>query len=190
MNKKYIKQIILSDFYRYYGNTSKKMYMRYAYTYPNIVFTRYLRLCNFYKEKSKIKYLWYKYLHRKMFFKYGFQVPVGTTIGKGLYLGHFGNIIVNENAIIGNNVNISQGVTIGQTNRGSKKGCPKIGNNVWIGANSVIVGNITVGDDVLIAPLSYVNIDIPNNSIVMGNPARIIPKQNATKDYIENVIKI
>ena len=65
-----------------------------------------------------------------------------------------------------------------------------IEDDVWIGANAVIVGKINIGSNVLIAPLSYVNIDIPSNSIVMGNPAKIIPRENATEGYIENAIKI
>jgi len=50
----------------------------------------------------------------------------------------------------------------------------------------VIVGNVTIGDDVLIAPLTYVNFDVPAHSIVMGNPGKIIPRDNATEGYINN----
>ena len=191
MSKNKIKQYILEDFYRYYGEqTNKKTYLRYAYTYPNIAFTRNLRLAKYYKDKNKLKYIWYKLRHRKLFYKYSFQIPFETNIGRGFYLAHFGNIIINQGSTIGNNVSIAQGVTIGKTNRGKKAGCPTIVDNVWIGANAVIVGKINIGSNVLIAPLSYVNIDIPSNSIVMGNPAKIIPRENATEGYIENAIKI
>jgi serine O-acetyltransferase len=64
-----------------------------------------------------------------------------------------------------------------------------LGNKVWVGANAVIVGNITIGDDVLIAPLSYVNFDVPSHSIVIGNPGKIIPRDNATEDYIVRVLE-
>ena len=64
-----------------------------------------------------------------------------------------------------------------------------IGNKVWIGTNSVIVGKITIGDNVLIAPNSFVNFDVPSNSIVIGNPGKIIPSTNATDKYINNEIK-
>lgn len=77
---------------------------------------------------------------------------------------------------------------IGQENRGKRKGTPIIGNEVWIGANAVIVGNVKIGNDVLIALLSYVNFDVPDHSIVVGNPAKIISKEYATKDYINNKI--
>lgn len=126
---------------------------------------------------------------RKLYeLKYGFQIPIGTVIGRGFYIGHFGTIIVNEKATIGQNCNIAPGVVIGQANRGSQVGTPTIGNKVWMGVNSVIVGNISIGDDVLIAPLSYVNFDVPSHSIVIGNPGRIIEKQDATASYIINTV--
>ena len=97
-------------------------------------------------------------------------------------------MILLQNAILGKNINIATGVTIGQENRGRRKGAPIIGDNVWIGTNAVIVGNIRVGKDVLIAPLSYVNFDIPDHSIVVGNPATVIYKEKATEDYINRTI--
>ena len=116
------------------------------------------------------------------------QIPAETEIGEGFYIGHWGRVIINGKAKIGRNVNIATGVTIGQTNRGPNKGCPVIGNNVWIGTNAVIVGNINIGDDVLIAPLSFVNVSVPDHSIVIGNPAKIIYRENATKDYINKTV--
>lgn len=79
---------------------------------------------------------------------------------------------------------------IGQQNRGRLKGAPIIGNKVWIGINAAIVGKITIGDDVLIAPNSFVNCDIPSHSIVFGNPCIIKHKDNATKEYINNIIDL
>ena len=59
---------------------------------------------------------------------------------------------------------------------------------MWVGINAVVVGKIVIGDDVLIAPGAYVNCDVPSHSIVLGNPCRIIPRENATAGYIENVV--
>lgn len=59
---------------------------------------------------------------------------------------------------------------------------------MWIGINAVIVGNIKIGNDVLIAPNSYVNFDVPDHSIVFGNPGMIKQVENATKDYINNKV--
>lgn len=88
---------------------------------------------------------------------------------------------------IGENCNTSPGVTIETTRRGENKGAPKIGNPVWVGTNAIIVGKITIGNNVLIAPGAYVNFDVPDNSIVLGNPGRIIPTLDATLGYINNI---
>ncbi len=59
-----------------------------------------------------------------------------------------------------------------------------IGNRVWIGVNATVVGKVTIGDDVLIAPGAFVNFDVPSHSVVLGNPAQIHHKENATEGYI------
>lgn len=98
-------------------------------------------------------------------------------------MGHYGGIVISNEAVIGENCNIAQGVTIGRINKGPRKGAPKIGNRVWIGPNAVLSGNIIIGDNVLIAPLSFVNMDVPSNSVVIGNPAHIISGKTS-EDYI------
>ena len=103
-------------------------------------------------------------------------------------MGHAYCITINPNVVIGKNCNIHKGVTIGQENRGIRKGCPKIGNEVWIGVNTSIVGNIKIGNDVLIAPNTFVNCDIPSHSIVIGNPCIIKHCDHATKGYINRKV--
>jgi serine O-acetyltransferase len=127
-------------------------------------------------------------LKRRYMFKYGFQISDRTVIGHGFFLGHFGNVVINPDVKIGNNCNISHGVTIGKTNRGKLKGSPTLNDLVWVGTNSVIVGNITIGSNVLIAPNSYINFSIPNNSIVVGNPGKIKYSENPTHNYINNIL--
>ncbi len=91
---------------------------------------------------------------------------------------------MNSEARIGSNVNLHKGVTIGSENRGGREGAPTIGNRVYIGVNSTVIGAIHIGDDVLIAANSFVNFDVPSHSVVVGNPATIHPKMNATEGYI------
>lgn len=129
-----------------------------------------------------------KMMHRIAQWLYKAEIPLGVTIGSGLYIGHPYCITINPHAVIGENCNIHKGVTIGQENRGKRKGTPIIGNCVWIGVNATIVGNINIGDDVLIAPNTYVNRDIPSHSVVYGNPCIVKPKENATEGYINNKI--
>lgn len=71
---------------------------------------------------------------------------------------------------------------------GGRQGTPVIGNEVWIGINAAIVGKVTIGDDVLIAPNSYVNCDVPSHSIVFGNPCTIKHRENATEGYINRKV--
>lgn len=73
--------------------------------------------------------------------------------------------------------------------RGKREGVPIIGNRVSVGANAVIVGKITIGDDVLIAPNSFVNFDVPSHSIVLGNPGKIHHRDWATEGHIGIVYK-
>lgn len=121
-----------------------------------------------------------------MTLRYGLEIPPSCEIGKGLYLGHAFNITVNPHAKIGEWCNLHKGATIGQQNRGLLKGAPSIGNRVWIGVNATIVGKVEIGDDVMIAPNSYVNCDVPSHSIVIGNPCEIHHKDNATEGYINH----
>ena len=119
--------------------------------------------------------------------KHCIEISGDSVIGGGLYVGHPYCITINPQTVIGENCNIHKGVTIGQENRGKRKGVPIIGDKVWIGVNATVVGKIAIGDDVLIAPNSYVNFDVPSHSIVIGNPGTIVFRKNATEGYINNL---
>ncbi|WP_320814515.1 serine acetyltransferase [Flavobacterium sp.] len=101
----------------------------------------------------------------------GISIPASAQIGHSFYIGHFGGIILNGNTRIGTNCNIAQGVTIGVSGLKEKRGVPIIGNDVYIGANSVLAGKIHIGDKVLIGACSLVNTNVESNSVMMGVPA-------------------
>ncbi|HUP10662.1 MAG TPA: serine acetyltransferase [Niastella sp.] len=181
-------ELIRADLYRYFGRNDAKAFLR-GLQVPGFRYSYILRKCARYK-KYTIPGMFYRMLLKHYKYKYGFQIPIATQIGRGLYLGHFGQIVVNGKVIIGENCNLEHGVTIGQTNRGKQKGSPVIGNNVWIGTGSVLVGNIRIGDNVLIAPNSYISSDIPPNSLVVSNQSvEIIPRANAVEGYVNNPVK-
>jgi serine O-acetyltransferase len=184
---KYVIENIKSDLYRATKKNDLKNLPLEMLKDPSLQFLFFYRLASRQPKsliRKKIHTLSFKY-HKKYFFKYGYQIPIHTKIGKGFQMLHFGNIVINPNAIIGQNVTIAQGVLIGQSN----KGFPTIGNSVWIGANAIIVGNIKIGNNVLIVPGSYVNIDVPSNSLVMGNPCTITQKnESIISGYIVNTI--
>ncbi|WP_310556198.1 serine acetyltransferase [Flavobacterium sp.] len=113
----------------------------------------------------------------------GISIPASAKIGHSFYIGHFGGIIFNANTVIGNNCNVSQGVTIGISGLNNRRGVPSIGNNVYIGANSVIAGKISIGDNVLIGACSLVNRTIEENAVVSGVPVQVISNEGS-KGYI------
>ena len=109
----------------------------------------------------------------------GFDVP-RDKLGAGLFIQH-GSCTDLSAREIGENCWINQRVTLGYKG----DGCPTIGNNVWMGRNAIIIGGVHIGNDVLIAPGAFVNFDVPDNSIVIGNPGKIIQKDcSPTKKYI------
>lgn len=113
----------------------------------------------------------------------GISIPASVKIGNSFYIGHFGGIIINANAIIGDNCNISQGVTIGVSGLGEKRGTPVIGNNVYIGANAVVAGKIKIENDVLIGACSLVTSNAASGAVLLGVPAVKI-SNNGSREYI------
>ena len=177
--------ILQKDFYRESGKYLSHFQILKKCFSPNLHYIYWFRNAQKHSKSSLIG-KFYRLILRHYQIKYGFQIYPETEIGEGFYLGHWGSLVINPKAKIGKNCNIAQGVTIAQANRGKNEGVPVIGDEVWIGPNAVIVGKITIGNNVLIAPNAYVNTDVPDNSIAWGNPATITPKANATEGYINN----
>lgn len=110
----------------------------------------------------------------------GIEIHPGARIGKGLFIDHGMGVVVGETAIIGDNVLLYQGVTLGGTGVEKGKRHPTIGNNVVVGAGAKILGNITVGDNSYIGANAVVIKDVPANATVVGVPGRIT-KQDGKK---------
>ena len=128
---------------------------------------------------KSILFLWQKLIELAT----GISIPSSAKIGHSFYIGHFGGIIFNKDAILGDNCNVAQNVTIGVSGLGEYRGVPIIGNNVYIAANSVIAGKIIIEDDVLIGACSLVNSDVTAGCTVVGVPAAVV-SQNGSKGYI------
>lgn len=176
-----LRDTLRADFYHSTGNERFQIirfFRDYGYRY---VF--YLRLCG----ANRLFKLLVSVPRRRLSLRHSIEISPDTSIGGGLHLVHPYGITLNRDVVMGRNVNLHKGCTIGQENRGRRKGSPTICDRVWIGMNAAIVGNVTIGEDVLVAPNAYVNFDVPAHSIVVGNPGRIIPCANATKDYIINI---
>lgn len=175
------------DLYRYEGDRSRKLAvkLRYLLFTPGYQFTYFFRKASL--AKNPISGLFWKVCHRLCMLQTQIQIPVGTEIGPGLRISHFGAIVVNPDAKIGKNFSIAQGALIGSA-QGRKAGVPVIGDNVIMSANSIVIGGVTIGDYAMIAPGAFVNFDVPAHSIVLGNPGQIIPSDKPTDKY--NVYKV
>ena len=134
-------------------------------------------------SKNMISRFFWEFLRRQCMMRTGIQIPYQTTIAEGFRIVHFGHLVINPDTVIGKNFNVAQGVNIGSA-EGKRKGVPTIGDNVYVAANAVIIGDVKIGNDVLIAPNAFVNIDIPDGCIAIGNPAQIMKSDNASAKYI------
>ena len=167
-----------ADLYRHLGGQSGLSAGWRAYRLvPGFRFMFWLRLAAMTRASGglwTIPHLAARLMHKRLRFKYGISIPYQTSIGPGFYIGHFGGIVINEAVVIGRNVNISQGVTIGQSNRGERCGVPVIGEGVYIGPGAVIVGAVSVGKGSAIGANAVVTRDLCENAVAAGIPARVI----------------
>jgi len=180
-----LNAIIEADLYRHEGLTGLKGFIK-GWFIPGFRYTFLFRKVA-QSGRFSPEGIFYRILKRRYRYKFGFEIHPDAQIGKGFYLtSHCGPVIIGP-VNIGRNCNISHSVTIGRSYRGGKIGRPVIGDYVWIGPGSVLVGEIRIGNYVLIAPNSFVNFDVPDHSLVIGNPGKIIPKENPTKNYINDI---
>lgn len=110
--------------------------------------------------------------------KTGIEIHPGATIGKGLFIDHGHGVVIGETAIVGDNVTLYQGVTLGGTGKETGKRHPTIGNNVMISAGAKILGSFTIGENSKIGAGSVVLSEIPPNSTVVGVPGRVVKRDN------------
>jgi len=124
----------------------------------------------------KMLSLLYKVLYKLVQIVTGIELPCEVPIGSNFRIDHFGGIVISGYAEFGNNCRIRNGVVVGLKN--PENPCaPKIGNDVDIGAGAKLLGPIVIGNNVSIGANAVVTCSIPDNSIAVGVPAIIKPKQ-------------
>ncbi len=110
--------------------------------------------------------------------KTGIEIHPGATIGKGLFIDHGIGVVIGETAIVGDNVTLYQGVTLGGTGKEQGKRHPTVGNNVMISAGAKVLGSFTIGENSKIGAGSVVLSEVPPNSTVVGVPGRVVKLDN------------
>lgn len=128
-----------------------------------------------YEHKHYFLARWYS---QRTVRKTGIEIHPGATIGKGLFIDHGHGVIIGETTIIGDNVTLYQGVTLGGTGKEQGKRHPTIGNNVMISAGAKVLGSFTVGENSKIGAGSVVLSEVPPNCTVVGVPGRIVKRDN------------
>ncbi|MER0172149.1 MAG: serine acetyltransferase [Nitrosomonas sp.] len=188
MNFKDYKFLVYSDLYRITGNANTTALIWLILMGEGFKYNFWMRTCLYTKSNLMLKYSIYpfaRFFLYRLTYRLGISIPPRTKIGSGFYIGHFGGIVVNGESIIGKNCNISQGVTLGQANRGRNKGYPILGDNIYIGPGAKIVGAVKIGNNVAIGANCVVTRDIPDNSVVVGIPGKVISQEGA-KGYVNN----
>jgi serine O-acetyltransferase len=183
-NWKKLKYCWYADLYRYNGKTGRAQYLQALWRNHGYRHTYFMRWCSYLSRNKtnvfkKIAFRFFFEILRHYSNEYGLEITYLSKIGPGLYIPHPQGIVVHEDAVIGRNCLLSQGVTIGDLKRGDRKGCPVIGDNVYIAPGAVVVGHIKVGDNVAIGANAVVNRDLPDNAVAAGIPARILSFQGA-----------
>lgn len=123
-------------------------------------------------------YFWARWVSQKAARKTGIEIHPGAQIGENLFIDHGNGVIIGETAIIGNNVTLYQGVTLGGTGKEHGKRHPILGDNVMISAGAKIIGSFTIGDNSKVGAGSVVLEAVPPNCTVVGVPGRIVKRDN------------
>lgn len=110
--------------------------------------------------------------------KTGIEIHPGATIGEGLFIDHGHGVVIGETAIIGDNVTLYQGVTLGGTGKEHGKRHPTLEDNVMVGTGAKVLGSITIGANSMIGAGSVVLENVPPNSTVVGVPGRVVKRDN------------
>lgn len=184
MNRKQTWKYIQSDYYRYTGKKLSpfRLFLKAVFGINHCFrYSFWLRMASHKNGIGGVIGLVSRQLHKHYSLKYGIQIPCDTKIGYGLYIGHGVGVVINGGTTIGNNVNISQFLSIG-TNKHTPA---TIGDNVYIGPNVCIVEDVKIGSDTTIGAGSVVIKDIPKNSTAVGCPAKVVG-ENKTPEYIHN----
>ena len=126
-----------------------------------------------------------RYLSQRSARRTGIEIHPGATIGRGLFIDHGHGVVIGETAIVGDNVTLYQGVTLGGTGKESGKRHPTIGNNVMNSAGAKVLGSFEIGDNCKIGAGSVVLSPVPSNCTVVGIPGRIVKRNNISCPSME-----
>ncbi len=147
-----------------------------VFLYPSFRVMLHYRLAH--KLYLKGHYFLARWVSQRGVRKTGIEIHPGAQIGKGFFIDHGNGVIIGETTVIGDNVTLYQGVTLGGTGKEQGKRHPTIGNNVMISAGAKVLGSFTIGDNSKIGAGSVVLEEVPPGSTVVGVPGRVVKRNN------------
>ena len=124
-----------------------------------------------------------RFISQAMRFFTGIEIHPGARIGKGLFIDHGMGVVIGETTVVGDNVLLYQGVTLGGTGKEKGKRHPTIGDSVVIGGGAKVLGNITIGDNSYVGANAVVVKNVPANSTVVGVPGRVTHQEGKKIDF-------
>lgn len=175
-------ELIEADLYRHTGKVSVGLVMKNLLLNNGFSYMFWFRLC---RSQNFLIRTFARFMHHILSVRYQIQLPKEAVVGPSLYIGHATGVIVNSTATIGENCNLSP-FTVIRSNKGK---AATIGDNVYIGPHVSIVEAVTIGNGAVIGAGSVVIRDVPEQGVVVGNPARIIPSDLAN-EFIRNSVGI
>lgn len=149
-----------------------------VFLYPSFKVMLYYRIAHRLYEKEH--FFMARWISQKAVRKTGIEIHPGAKIGKGFFIDHGNGVIIGETTIIGDNVTLYQGVTLGGTGKEHGKRHPTIGNNVMISTGAKVLGSFHIGDNSKIGAGSVVLNEVPPNSTVVGVPGRVVKRGNVS----------
>lgn len=147
-----------------------------VFLYPTFKAIVYYRIAH--RLYVKKHFFWARYVSQRGAHKTGIEIHPGAKIGKGLFIDHGHGVIIGETAVVGDNVTLYQGVTLGGTGKEHGKRHPTLGNNVMVSAGAKVLGSFTIGENSKIGAGSVVLEEVPPNSTVVGVPGRVVKRNN------------
>lgn len=147
-----------------------------VFLYPSFKVMLYYRLAH--KMYLKKHYFFARWISQRAVRKTGIEIHPGAQIGRGFFIDHGQGVTIGETTVIGDNVTLYQGVTLGGTGKEQGKRHPTIGNNVMISTGAKVLGSFTIGDNSKIGAGSVVLEEVPPNSTVVGVPGRVVKRNN------------
>lgn len=147
-----------------------------VFLYPSFKVMIHYRIAHRLYEKGH--FFWARWVSQRGVRKTGIEIHPGARIGQGLFIDHGNGVIIGETTVIGDNVTLYQGVTLGGTGKEHGKRHPTVGDNVMISAGAKVLGSFTIGDNSKIGAGSVVLSEVPSGSTVVGVPGRVVKRNN------------